>query len=408
MNPQPFQMLTALLRHLGIQVLLFGGDYEQIEQIDYGFRRKMLKDFDYQIIADAIKQYLEAGTYYSFQDDLMLQYFLFRFPEEAESTAGCQVLCMGPVLFRPMSQHKAASLLERLHIPSHCHQDFFEFFNRIPLIYSYDHWNHTIGFFLSQCGFSLKFRQIDTQTMSQLPSTDYHFLIPEEPDVAFRSIAERYMWENKIIAAVAAGNTQDALDAHYHFLQFRLMPRVPDPVRDQKNLMFTLNTLLRKAVEQARVHPFHIDNLSRQLAIQIESSCTTGQLDALPNVMIRKYCLLVNNYSRLSCSELVRACMDYIDFHYSSELSLASLADMNFASPAYLSSQFKKETGTTITDYINDTRIRQALVLLNASDFSIGEIAVQCGFGDANYFTRTFKKLLGKTPTVYRKGIRNH
>lgn len=186
------------------------------------------------------------------------------------------------------------------------------------------------------------------------------------------------------------------------------MPRVPDPVRDQKNLMFTLNTLLRKAVEQARVHPFHIDNLSRQLAIQIESSCTTGQLDALPNVMIRKYCLLVNNYSRLSCSELVRACMDYIDFHYSSELSLASLADMNFVSPAYLSSQFKKETGTTITDYINDTRIRQALVLLNASDFSIGEIAVQCGFGDANYFTRTFKKLLGKTPTVYRKGIRNH
>lgn len=408
MNPKQKELLktmTSLLRHLGIQVLLFGENYDQIEQIDYGFRKKMLKDFDYQIIADAIKQYIQLDRYYSFQDDLHLQYFLYRFPEEAQAAAGCQVLCIGPVLFCPLSQRDAVEILQKLNIHSHFHQNFFEFFNRIPLIPSYDHWNHTIGFFLSQCGFPITFHQLDSLTMEQLPSSDYKLLVPEEPDVAFDAVAERYQWENKIIAAVAAGDIQEALNAHYHFRQYRLVPRVPDPIRDRKNLMFTLNTLLRKAVEQAHVHPFYIDNLSRQFAIQIESACTSAQLETLPNTMLRKYCMLVSNFSRRSNSALIRNCLDYIDSHYPLELSLSRLAALHFVSPTYLSAQFKKEMGQTITDYINDTRIRQALLLLNASHLTIGEIASQCGFSDANYFTRTFKKLLGKTPKAYRQEI---
>lgn len=405
MNPEPLETLTDLMCHLGIQVLLFDETYEQIEQIDYGFRKKMLKDFDYQMIADSMRQHLQAGVYYSFQDDLTLQYFFFRFPKEAESVAGGQVLCLGPVFFHPMSQGNAFVIFEKYDIPSRYHQDFLEFFNRIPLFHPYEYWHQIIVFFLSRCGFSLKFSQIDIRTVKQFPSMDYHFFNPETSDVAFHSIAERYTWENKMINAVSAGNTQEALDAHYHFRQFRLIPRVPDPVRNQKNLMFTLNTLLRKAVEKAHIHPFHIDNLSRQFAIEIESSCTMEFLDSLPSTMIRKYCMLVNNYSRLSNSALIRTCLDYIDFHYNSELSLASLAAMNYVSPPYLSTQFKKETGITVTDYINQTRIRQSLLLLNASHYSIGEIAAQCGFSDANYFTRTFKKLLGKTPTAYRNEI---
>ena len=343
MNPEPLKTLTALMRHLGIQVLLFDETYEQIEQIDYGFRQKILEDFDYQMIADSLRQYLEPGVYYSFQDDLTLQYFFFRFPKEAELMAEGQVLCLGPVFFHPISQKDAFAIFEKLAVPSRCHQDFLEFFNRIPLFRPYEYWYQTIVFFLNRCGFSLKFSQIDIRTIRQFPSTDYHFFNPETSDVAFHSIAERYTWENKMINAVSSGNTQEALDAHYHFRQFRLMPRVPDPVRNRKNLMFTLNTLLRKAVEKAHIHPFHIDNLSRQFAIEIESACTMELLDSLPSTMIRKYCMLVNNYSRLSNSALVRNCLDYIDFHYNSELSLASLAAMNLSftvinqkSPVYL------------------------------------------------------------------------
>ena len=40
----------------------------------------------------------------------------------------------------------------------------------------------------------------------------------------------------------------------------------------------------------------------------------------------------------------------------------------------------------TLTDYINSTRIHQSLILLNTTSLSIQEIAVQCGFSDANYY----------------------
>lgn len=208
-----------------------------------------------------------------------------------------------------------------------------------------------------------------------------------------------------MLAAVAAGNFKRATDAHFHFRQYRLLPRVPDPVRNQKNLMITFNTLLRKTVQASQVHPLHIDNLSQQFAIQIESLLTLDQLRSLSVTMLRKYCLLVNNYSRQSYSQLVRSCMDYIDFHYNEALSLTILAQKNAVSASYLSGLFKKENGMTLTDYINTTRIRQALILLNTTSLSVGTIAARCGFPDSNYFTRTFKKYQGKTPKAYREFI---
>ena len=138
-------------------------------------------------------------------------------------------------------------------------------------------------------------------------------------------------------------------------------------------------------------------------ATSIRSISTLEQLESLPHTMIRKYCILVNNYSRRAYSSLIQTCMDYIDFHYSTDLSLSSLASMCSVSSSYLSSLFKKEVGMTITDYIHYTRIRQSLTMLNASSLSVSEIAALCGFSDANYFTRTFKKLQGKTPKAYRE-----
>ena len=49
--------------------------------------------------------------------------------------------------------------------------------------------------------------------------------------------------------------------------------------------------------------------------------------------------------------------------------------------------------------------IRQSMIFLNVSRMSVGEIASRVGFSDANYFTRTFKKVLGKTPKAYRDAI---
>ena len=407
MNIEQFEMLASMCRFLGIQFLVFDEKHEQIEQIDFGFRKKMLTGYDYHHVASQMKQYMEPGVFYLYEDDMGLHYSLLRFTEEDAAATGSCSFCIGPILYQPVSRRFAAELVEKLKIPARYQQDFVEHYNRVPIVPYYDLWNQLLTFFMQQCRITIKdMRQVNAETIKTHPASDYQYLAPDTPDVARKAIEQRYQLENEMLKAVSAGDTQKALEAHYQFIQYKLLPRTADPVRDRKNIMLTFNTLLRKAVEQAKVHPLHIDNLSRQFAVQIETSLTIGQLDSLSTAMLRKYCMLVNNYSRRSYSRLVQMCMDYVDFHYSGELSPAGLAAMCYVTPSYLSTLFKKETGITITDYINSTRIRQSMIFLNVSRMSVGEIASRVGFSDANYFTRTFKKLLGQTPKAYRDAIR--
>ena len=58
-----------------------------------------------------------------------------------------------------------------------------------------------------------------------------------------------------------------------------------------------------------------------------------------------------------------------------------------------------------MTEYVNKKRIDQALLLLNSTDMQIQMVAANCGITDVNYFTKTFKKMVGKTPKEYRDMI---
>lgn len=66
---------------------------------------------------------------------------------------------------------------------------------------------------------------------------------------------------------------------------------------------------------------------------------------------------------------------------------------------------FRRETGCSPIDWLLRTRIRKARELLENSTMSISEIAIGCGFCDASYFTRQFRRLNRISPHRYRKGI---
>ena len=93
----------------------------------------------------------------------------------------------------------------------------------------------------------------------------------------------------------------------------------------------------------------------------------------------------------------------YMEENYMFDLSLDSISDILHISPAYLSAQFKKYQKINFLDCLTDLRIRAAQELLSDPLRSTAEVASMVGYEDANYFTRTFKKRLGVTPTQYRK-----
>jgi YesN/AraC family two-component response regulator len=99
---------------------------------------------------------------------------------------------------------------------------------------------------------------------------------------------------------------------------------------------------------------------------------------------------------------LIRKVITHIDFDLTADLSLKAQAQLLNVNPSYLSTLFKKETGVTLTEYVNRRRMDHALLLLNSTGMQIQLIAQHCGIPDVNYFTKTFKKMVGQTPKKYR------
>ena len=91
--------------------------------------------------------------------------------------------------------------------------------------------------------------------------------------------------------------------------------------------------------------------------------------------------------------------------HIEDDLSLTALASQLKVSREYLSSQFKKDIGMTLTQYVTARRLGQATYLLETTNLSVQDISVQCGIPNLSYFSKLFREKYGLTPFVYRKSV---
>lgn len=93
----------------------------------------------------------------------------------------------------------------------------------------------------------------------------------------------------------------------------------------------------------------------------------------------------------------------YLDEHYTEKIVLDELAEHFFINKFYLSKIFKETYGTTINNYLIAKRITRAKQLLRFTDMTVDEVGAAVGMGDANYFSRMFRKIEGSSPREYRK-----
>ena len=92
----------------------------------------------------------------------------------------------------------------------------------------------------------------------------------------------------------------------------------------------------------------------------------------------------------------------YIQNNYQNRITIEDIAKYCYCSSSTLSHVFAKNYGMTIGKLIHTVRCDRAKILLMESSMSIGQIALECGFSSADYFTSVFKNLTGVTPTEYR------
>ena len=150
---------------------------------------------------------------------------------------------------------------------------------------------------------------------------------------------------------------------------------------------------------------YYIHKISSHYARKIELLTSEKAALVLLKEMMRKYTMLVQNYSLNGYSPLIRNVLVAIDSNLAGEQKLSIHAKRLNTNPSYLSALFKKEVGTTLTSYVTKKRIEQAIFLLNSTKLEIQTIAEYCGFTDLCYFSKMFKKIIGKSPSAYRDSI---
>lgn len=106
-------------------------------------------------------------------------------------------------------------------------------------------------------------------------------------------------------------------------------------------------------------------------------------------------------------SKYVLEAMDYIGGHYNDPgITVGSVAQHLGLSESHLSHLFKKETGCTLLNYLTRCRIHKAMELLRDCRARVYEVADQVGYKDITYFSTTFKKLVGMSPSEYQNTSR--
>ena len=125
-----------------------------------------------------------------------------------------------------------------------------------------------------------------------------------------------------------------------------------------------------------------------------------GQFLQLMVMINRLYPKVGNEYGINCYDEGISKIISFINSNIQEELSIDNIAGRFFMSRYSLMHKFKKETGSTVYDYIVRKRISMAKILIRKG-MAISQIAQECGFGDYSSFERSFKKNLGMTPREY-------
>ncbi|MFC4599173.1 helix-turn-helix domain-containing protein [Cohnella hongkongensis] len=105
--------------------------------------------------------------------------------------------------------------------------------------------------------------------------------------------------------------------------------------------------------------------------------------------------------------ERLKAAVTYMEAHFSQPLSVPALAEMAGMSAGHFSRMFKIVMRKTPMDYLNHYRIRHAAYLLQNTDWSVAEVALETGLPHFSYFSKKFSAVYGRTPSQFRKKFRS-
>lgn len=345
----------------------------------------------------------ESNTVYHMTTPITCCYLYLRLPFAVTNN----LLLIGPYLLHTPPVGLLMEWSEKNGVSPRRQKELERYLTNVPVLSESNHLFALVDTFADHLWGSGGFRNESLQRTPGQDTSHYwnqkNHSRDEDSMLNMQLLESRYACENKLMDAVSVGQFQKAEVLLSTFASTATPQRLADPVRNTKNYTIILNTLLRKAAEKGGVHPFYLDSVSSAFALEIEGASNQDACKALIQDMLRTYCRLVRKHSMKGYTAPVQRAITIIDGDLSANLTLQTIAGKLNVSSSYLSALFRKETGQTLTDFINQRRIQHAMYLLETTHLQVQTIAQHCGFLDVHYFTKVFKRIAGHTPRQHRQ-----
>lgn len=390
-----FEMVRKMAACWNVNAAIVNSRAEVLPSFDLGLRKSILEDEQPALRAFFSRTPLEAmgDRVYNLVDCFEMDYTLFWLPAECGEPG--DVLVLGPLWYSARSRDECDRICDCLGLPESLYDTVWQFFDEVPIIASVDTWSH---FQENICQIvypkqGLHFDSFGLEYQNRLWGTPR--VIPRT-ELTEQQNERQFVQEQSIMNAIAAGDTQKALELLYKSWGYSDKMK-----RNLAGQLARAEGYWSWAARLGGVHPKVIQQKEQQFQRKFGNVTTARERDELLQQMITGFCELVQNYSFYHASTLVRDVGDEIYQNLGEEISLQKIAERKNVNASYLSARFKREMGLSLMEYVQYERIHFAIRRFDAGAASIQEVAMQCGILDQGYFCKCFKKETGKSPSAY-------
>jgi len=155
----------------------------------------------------------------------------------------------------------------------------------------------------------------------------------------------------------------------------------------------TLNDVLKEYYVRKSGYQTIIRALALKLLVQINREIGRTEIESKPEIIYERH------------REALQKSLDFIRANFTHDITIEDAANVAIMSPSYYRHYFKLLTKKTFTEYLNGLRIARAAELIKANpEKKVLEICFETGFNNISHFNRTFLKITGVTPKVFRQG----
>lgn len=391
------QLSTQFINHLG-DLILHSGNHFQFCKLFQCCTAHNCPCIQTHICAG--KQSLELGEPYVFMCPTGLTHIAMAVSLD-HSYKGS--LIAGPFLMHELDDLIVEDLYKKYQLPTHLKEQFSTYLASLPCITPQmtRYYAHLLGCIASSIMLEdfytihetqmrlLQQRQINETIQYQKHTTDNDFSYP-------------YTKEKELLYAVKSGDTPTAcsllndLLGHIFFSHGQDLSKI-------KPRVLELCTILSRAVLESTGKIDETLSLNAVFLEKLTYADTLDDLSFLLQKIIRQFSEEILGLNISSNSASIRRAINYIHTHYSEAITLTDVASHVNLNISYFSTVFKKETGSSFSQYLNMTRIEHSKLLLNNTDLSILEVALEVGFDTDSYFCTVFKKRVGISPKQYKQ-----